>query len=55
LSSSCLKKPTPNLPDLQNSNLENEACPHFEVKQAFFKTRRGRIYRVLFVIDGNDV
>ena len=26
-----------------------------EVKQALFKTRRGRVYRALFVIESNDV
>lgn len=35
--------------------LENEDCPDVDVKQAFFKTRRGRIYRILFMIEGNDV
>ena len=34
---------------------ENENCPHVDVKQAFFKTRRGRVYRVLYCIDGTDV
>ena len=27
----------------------------FEVRQGLFKTRRGRVYRVLFFIDGQDV
>ena len=35
--------------------LENDDCPHLEVKQAFFKTRRGRVYRVIYFIDGSDV
>lgn len=35
--------------------LENEDCPEIEVKQAFFKTRRGRVYRLLFFIDKNCV
>ena len=26
-----------------------------DVKEALFKTRRGRVYRVLFVIESNDV
>ena len=34
---------------------ENKGCLHVDVKQAFFKTRRGRVYRMLFFIDGRDV
>jgi hypothetical protein len=34
---------------------ENNDCPDTDVKQAFFKTRRGRIYRLLYFIDGCDV
>jgi plasmid stabilization system protein ParE len=33
--------------------LENEDCV-IDVKQAFFKTSRGRVYRVLFFIDDAD-
>lgn len=33
---------------------ENEFC-EFEVKQTFFKTRRGRIYRLLYFIEGQVV
>jgi len=33
---------------------ENDAC-EFDVRQALFKTRRGRVYRVLFFIEGEDV
>ena len=33
---------------------ENDACPHSKVKQAFFKTRRGRVYRIVYFIDEND-
>ena len=33
---------------------ENADC-QLEVKQAFFKTRRGRVYRILFFIDHDDV
>jgi hypothetical protein len=32
---------------------ENQGC-EFEVRQALFKTRRGRVYRVLFFIEGRD-
>ena len=33
-----------------------EASPlDIELRQAFFKTRRGRTYRLLFLIDGNEV
>ena len=35
--------------------LENADCHHLEVQQAFFKTRQGHIYRVLFFIEGTDV
>ena len=35
--------------------LENDDCHGLEVQQALFKTRRGRVYRVLFFIEGNDV
>jgi hypothetical protein len=33
---------------------ENEACPDVDVKQAFFKTRWGRTYRMFF-IDEDEV
>jgi hypothetical protein len=33
----------------ENSDLD------MEVRQALFKTRRGRVYRALFVIESNDV
>ena len=33
---------------------ENDAC-EFDVRQALFKTRRGRVYRVLFFIEGDEV
>jgi len=33
---------------------ENDDC-EFDVRQALFKTRRGRVYRVLFFIDGEEV
>lgn len=33
---------------------ENADCP-LEVKQAFFKTRRGRVYRIQFFLDQYDV
>ena len=35
--------------------LEDKDCHHQEVQQALFKTRRGRVYRVLYFIDGNNV
>lgn len=34
--------------------LENKDCD-FDVRQALFKTRRGRVYRALFFIEGEDV
>lgn len=34
--------------------LENDECL-VNVKQAFFKTRHGRTYRILFMIDGSVV
>jgi plasmid stabilization system protein ParE len=34
---------------------ENDSCPEVDVKQAFFKTRRGRTYRMLFLIDEESV
>jgi hypothetical protein len=33
---------------------ENQDCD-FDVRQALFKTRRGRVYRALFFIEGHDV
>ena len=33
---------------------ESQDCD-FEVRQGLFKTRRGRVYRVLFFIDGQEV
>jgi hypothetical protein len=33
---------------------ENEDCD-FEVRQALFKTRRGRVYRALFFIESHEV
>lgn len=33
---------------------ENEDCD-LDVRQALFKTRRGRVYRALFLIEGGDV
>ena len=33
---------------------ENVDC-EFEVRQALFKTRRGRVYRALFFIEGTEV
>jgi len=34
---------------------ENKDCPELDVRQAFFKTRSGRRYRLLYFIEGNDV
>ena len=34
--------------------LENADC-QLDIKQTFFKTGRGRVYRILFFIDRNDV
>jgi len=33
---------------------ESDDC-EFDVRQALFKTRRGRVYRALFFIEGQDV
>lgn len=41
------------LADSFGEAVENKDC-EFEVKQAFFKTRQGRVYRVLYFIDGSD-
>jgi hypothetical protein len=41
-------------PGMFGEALENKDC-EVEVKQAFFKTRRGRVYRILFFIEGADV
>lgn len=30
---------------------ENKDCPDADVKQIFFKTRRGRVYRLLYLIN----
>ena len=40
--------------DSYGEGLENDDCPLVNVRQAFFKTRRGRVYRVLFFIEGTD-
>lgn len=34
---------------------ENEHCPDAEVRQTFFKTRRGHVYRLIYLIDGKEV
>jgi hypothetical protein len=34
--------------------LENKDCPRLEVKQTFFKKRRGRVYRLLYFVDGTE-
>ncbi len=33
---------------------ESEDC-EFEIRQGLFKTRRGRVYRAMFFIEGQDV
>ena len=40
--------------DLFGEAIENQDC-EFDVKQAFFKTKHGRVYRILYFLDGNDV
>jgi plasmid stabilization system protein ParE len=35
--------------------LDNNECPEFELRQIFFKTRRGRIYRAVYFIAENTV
>lgn len=35
--------------------LENTDCPLLDVKQTFFKTRRGRVYRLLCFVEETDV
>lgn len=35
--------------------LENHDCPQVDVRQLLFKTRRGRVYRIVFFIDQRDV
>ena len=41
--------------DTYGKALENEDCPQLEVRQVLFKTRRGRVYRIVFFIDQEDV
>ncbi len=41
-------------PSTFGAALENDDC-EFDVRQALFKTRRGRVYRVLFHIQGQEV
>ena len=33
---------------------ENDECPLVDVRQALFKTRRGRVYRIVLFIEGTD-
>ena len=35
--------------------LENEDCPSADVRQVLFKTRRGRVYRILFFVQDTDI
>ena len=37
------------------ADADENAEMEFHVRQALFKTRRGRVYRALFFIDGQDV
>ena len=32
-----------------------ETHPEFDVKQALFKTRKGRVFRALFFVEGDQV
>ncbi len=34
---------------------ENRDCPLLDVKQTFFKTKRGRVYRLLYFIEDTTV
>jgi hypothetical protein len=34
---------------------ENDECPQVVVRQLLFKTRRGRVYRIVYFIDQRDV
>ncbi len=42
------------LADSFSEAAESQDCD-FEVRQVFFKTRRGRVYRALYFIEGDDV
>jgi hypothetical protein len=35
--------------------MEDADCPQLAIHQALFKTRHGRVYRVLYFMDGSDV
>ena len=35
--------------------LEDEDCPSANVRQMLFKTRQGRVYRILFLVQDTDV
>lgn len=41
--------------DSYGQAVENDDCPHVDVRQLLFKTRRGRVYRIVFFIDQRDV
>ncbi len=41
--------------DTYGQALENDDCPQVDVRQVLFKTRRGRVYRIVFFIDQQDV
>ena len=34
---------------------EHDDCPRVDARQLLFKTRRGRVYRIIFLIDQRDV
>lgn len=41
--------------DAYGCALETDDCPSVDLRQLLFKTRRGRVYRVLFFIEETDV
>lgn len=41
--------------DSYGEALENKECPCVDVRQLLFKTRRGRVYRIVFFIEQTDV
>jgi len=41
--------------DAYGRALEKDDCPQVDVRQLLFKTRRGRVYRIVFFIDQSDI
>ena len=41
--------------DAYEQAFESDDCPQVDVRQLLFRTRRGRVYRIIFCIDQRDV